>query len=291
MTIKDVAEHLGISWDVIKDIQKRHLTRRFARPKLKKLKRIAIDEICIGRGRRYVTVVLNLDDGAVVFVGEKHDAAALDPFWRSLKAAHVTLKAVAMDMWPAYTLAVRTHAPTAVIVYDHFHVIKLFNEKLSNLRRAVQREATDLLQKAVLKGTRWLLLKNPENLDDRRDERTRLEEALRLNRPLATAYYLKEDLRQFWSQPDKATATVFLADWIARAEASGVRMLQKFAKTLATHRSGLLAYYDYPISTGRLEGTNNKIKLLQRQAYGFRDREFFKLKIKALHEKKYALVG
>ena len=291
MTIKDVAAHLGVSWDVIKDIQKRYLVRCFAKPKLRKLKRIGIDEICIGRGRRYVTVVLDLDSGAVVFVGENHDAAALDPFWRSVKAAHAKLEAVAVDMWPAYSLAIRTHIPDAVIVYDHFHVIKLFNDGLSGLRRDVQREAAEQLQKKVLKGTRWLLLKNPENLDESRNERARLDEALRLNKPLATAYYLKEDLRQFWAQPDKAAAAAFLADWIARAEASGVRMLQKFAKTLAAHRAGLLAYYDYPISTARLEGTNTKIKLLQRQAYGFRDREFFKLKIKGIHETKYALVG
>ena len=92
-------------------------------------------------------------------------------------------------------------------------------------------------------------------------------------------------------QPNKAAAAAFLADWIARAEASGIFMLHKFAKTLALHRSGILAYYDYPISTGPLEGTNHKIKTMQRQAYGFRDLEFFKLKILALHETRYALVG
>ena len=170
-------------------------------------------------------------------------------------------------------------------------MFKLYNEKLSNLRRDLQREATDLLEKKVLKGTRWLLLKNPENLDDQHNERQRLEEALRVNKPLATAYYLKEDLRHFWEQPDKATAAAFLQDWIARAEVSGVRMLKDFAKTLAAHRSGLLAYYAFPISTGPLEGTNTKIKVLQRQAYGFRDVAFFKLKILGLHETKYALVG
>ena len=142
----------------------------------------------------------------------------------------------------------------------------------------------------VLKGTRWLLLKNPENLKNWK-EHERLEEALRLNQPLATAYYLKEDLRQLWEQPDKDAATAFLQDWIARAQSSGIGILIKIAKTLALYRTGILAYYDYPISTGPLEGTNNKIKTMKRQAYGFRDLEFFKLKILALHETKYALVG
>ena len=102
---------------------------------------------------------------------------------------------------------------------------------------------------------------------------------------------MKEDLRRFWEQPGKKYATFFLNDWIRRAKASGVHMLRQMAKTLDAHRSGLLAYYDYPISTGPLEGTNNKIKTMKRQAYGFRDHEFFKLKILAIHEAKYALVG
>ena len=147
------------------------------------------------------------------------------------------------------------------------------------------------MQKEVLKGIRWLLLKNPENLNDKRNERERLEEALHLNQPLACAYYLKEDLRQIWNQPDKATAEVVLHDWLRRADASGIRIVKKFAQTLATYRAGILAYYDYRISTGPLEATNNKIKTLQRQAYGFRDHVFFTLKIYALHLSTYALVG
>ena len=98
-------------------------------------------------------------------------------------------------------------------------------------------------------------------------------------------------MRQIWLQKDKASATAILQDWVARATASGIPMLIKFAKTLALYRRGILAYYDYPISTGPLEGTNNKIKTMKRQAYGFRDQEFFKLKILAIHETRYALVG
>jgi transposase len=291
MTIQDVAEHLQVSWDTIKDIQKRYLEKRFRKPRLGKLKQIAIDEIALGKGQRYLTVVLNLETGAVVFVGDGKGADALDPFWKRLQAAKAKVEAVATDMSAAYIQAVRDHLGDAVHVFDHFHVIKLFNEKLSDFRRELHREATDRMHKEVLKGTRWLLLKNPENLDPKRKERERLEEALRMNQPLATVYYLKEDLRQIWEQPDKETAARVLDDWIRRAEASCIQMLQKFASTLALHRRGILAYYDYPISTGPLEGTNNKIQTMKRQAYGFRDQEFFKLKILAIHEAKYALVG
>lgn len=291
MTIKDVAEHLQVSWDTIKDIQAKDLQRRFGKPKLHKLREIAIDEIAVGKGHHYVTVVLNLRSGAVVFVGDGKGTDALENFWKRLRRARAKVRAVATDMSAAYTRAVRDHLPQAVHVFDHFHVVKLCNEKLTALRRQLYAQAATDQERKVLKGTRWLLLKNPENLDDDRDERQRLEEALRLNEPLATAYYLKEDLRQIWSQPDKRTARRVLRDWLARARASGIRILQQFADTLDAHQEGVLNYYQYPISTGPLEGTNNKIQLMKRQAYGFRDQAFFKLKILGLHETKHALVG
>jgi transposase len=290
MTIRDVAAHLGVGWDLVKDIQKRDLSRRFARPKLKHLRRIAIDEIAVAEGHRYLTLVMDLDSGAVVFVGDGKGADALKPFWKRLRPSGARVEAVAMDMSAAYRGAVTAHLKEAVIVFDHFHVIKLFHDKLSDLRRSLSHRA-EADGKKVLKGARWLLLKNPENLDTDKDEKVRLEEALALDEPLAVAYYLKEDLRRFWEQPGKRFATAFLNDWLRRAEASGVRMLQQMARTLAAHRSGLLAYYDAMITSGPMEGTNNKIKTMKRMAYGFRDPEFFKLKILAIHETEYALVG
>src|SRR5512142_2911123 len=291
MTIRDVAMHLGVSWDVIKEIQKRDLSRRYAKPKLKHLRHIAIDEIAVAKGHRYLTIILDLESGAVVFVGDGKGAKALKPFWKRLRGRKAKIAAVAMDMAPAYREAVATHLPKAKIGCDRFHVMKLFNEKLSDLRRALYREATDVMRRKVLKGTRWLLLKAAENLAEEKDEKKRLEEALALNQSLATAYYLKEDLRQFWEQPGQKFATLFLDGWIKRAGASGIRMLQQMARTLAAHRRGLLAYYDVMITSGPMEGTNNKIKTMKRQAYGFRDREFFKLKILAIHESKYELIG
>lgn len=291
MTIQGVARHLGVSWDVVKDIQKRYLGRKFGSPKLKYLRAIAIDEIYLGKRYRFRTLVMDLETGAVVFVGEGKGAAALDPFWKRLGRIRAKIRAVAADMSTAYMQAVRENLPGAVTVLDHFHVIKLFNEKLTQLRREIYRETTDLLRREVLKGTRWLLVKNWENLNDKRNEKERLMEALRINQPLAAAYYMKEELGLLWKQQNKGSADSFLKDWIARAQVSGVRMLQKFAQTLAAHRGAILAYYDYPISTGPLEATNNKVKTMQRQAYGYRDLEFFTLKIYASHTMKYALVG
>jgi transposase len=291
MTLQDIARHLGVSWDVIKGIQKRYLIRHFSRPRLKDLKQIAIDEISIGKGHRYLSVVLDLISGVVVFVGEGKGADALEPFWKRLRRSGAEIEAVAIDMSPAYISAVIENLPDAALVFDHFHVIKLFNERLSKFRRHLYSHVKTAMEKEIIKGTRWLLLKNPENLSNKNNERQRLQEALELNQPLATSYYMKEELRLFWSQSDKASATDFLNDWISRASTSKITLLMRFANTLKAHKRGILAYYDYPISTGPLEGTNNKIKTMKRQAYGFRDKEFFKLKIMAIHNARYALIG
>lgn len=294
MTIQDVADHLDVSWDVIKAIHKRYLQTHFARPRLRDLTYLAIDEICVGRPRKFLTIVLDLVSGAVVFVGEGRSKAALNPFWKRLKRSRAKVLAVACDMARAYVSAVLENLAEAALVLDRFHVVKYFNEKLTSLRRTVQRVATGM-ERQVLKGTRWILLKNPENLcpdaDPQKDERKRLQDALEINRPLMVAYYLKEDLRQFWEQPDKEAAERFLDQWLARVEASAIPVLQRIARRLRVFRFALLAWYDHPISTGPLEACNNKIKTLQRRAYGFRDREYFVLQIQSLHLKKYALVG
>jgi len=291
MTILDVSRHLGVSWDIVKEIQKRYLTQRFSRPRLKDVRYLAIDEIAIRKGHNYLTVVLDLQSGAVVFVGDGKGAESLLPFWRHLRRSRAQVKAVAVDLSPAYTSAIMTHLPEAAIVYDHFHVIKLFNDALSNLRREIQLQAQTKGGKQAVKGIRWLLLKRSENLDETKNERQRLQTALELNAPLAAGYYLKEDLGQLWEQPNKEIASRFLDGWIERARAANIPLITTFARTLKRHRQGILAYYDYRITTGPLEGVNNKIKTLKRQAYGYRDIDFFKLRILGLHEAKYALVG
>ena len=125
MTIDDAARHLGVCWDTVKDIQKQYLQKHFARPQLDQLQHIAIDEISIGRKHRYLTLVLDLASGAVVFIGNGKGADTLKPFWDTLKNSGTQIKAVAMDMSVAYIQAVRENLPEAAIVFDHFHIIKL----------------------------------------------------------------------------------------------------------------------------------------------------------------------
>jgi len=257
MTIKDVADQLGVSWDVIKEIKKSYLQKHFSTPSLKEVRRIAIDEICIGKGHRYLTLVMDLDSGAIVFVGEGKSADSLRPFWSRLKRKRGQIDAVAMDMSAAYISAVKAHLPNAAIVFDHFHVVKLMNEKLTQLRRQLF-QAASWEQRSVLKGSRWLLLKNPENLVESRDEPSRLQDALALNSPLATAYYLKEDLRQFWDQSFRLSAQLFLWSWCTRATSTGLRPLMTIAKTLLALQEGLLNYYepDHVRPDGRYQQQN-----------------------------------
>ena len=291
MTLKDVSRLSGLGWDGVKDILKRHLARRFSRPPLAKLRYIAIDEISVKKGRGYLTLVMDLQSGAVVFVGDGKGAESLTPFWKELRGAHARILAVATDMSAAYIGAVWENLPGVPLVFDHFHVVKLMNDALTEVRRGLYHELHDVMKREVLKGSRWILLKNPETLCLERDEAKRLREALRLNEPLATAYYMKEDLRQIWNQTSKHEAKVALDSWIARARSSGVGPLTRVGKTLAGYKFGILNWYDHPISSGPMEGTNNKIKVMKRMAYGYRDMEFFKLRILAIHEAKYALTG
>jgi len=286
MTIQAVALHLGISWDTVKDIHKEHLRRRFSKPRLKDLVRLGIDEVYVGK-KRYLTIVLDLDSGAVVFIGKGKGQDAIEPFWKKLRGSGAKIEAVAMDMSGAFQAAVRKNLAQATIVFDHFHVVKLMNERLTELRRELARQAEEG-GAAVLKGTRWLLLMGQERLDE--DAWERLQKALDLNQPLATAYYLKEDLRQIWDAETLPQGRRALNQWIAKAEASGIQQLIKMANTLRDHREGILAYFKHHISTGPLEGTNNKIGAIQRHAYGYRDQEYFHLKIMASHKAREELI-
>ena len=291
MTLKDIAAFVNVGWDCIKDIVKNNLLKRFSEPSLKNTRYIAIDEVSIRKGHKYLTLVLDIERGVVLFVGNGKGADALTSFWQRLGKRKKQILAVCTDMGPGYISAVLKNLPDTPLIFDRFHAVKLMNDTLSDIRRALHHELTDIMHKTVIKGTRWLLLKNPENLSTAHDEASKLKEALRLNVPLSTAYYMKEDLRQFWEQPDRDSAEKVIDDWINRAWSSGISPLVKMGTTIKAYKSGILNWYEHRISSGKMEGTNNKIKVLKRMAYGYRDLEFFKLRILAIHEARYAFTG
>jgi len=286
--IKHVAGFLGLGWDLVKAVFKEHLTRRLKRRSLREVRVIAIDEFAIHKGQRYMTVVLDLETGQILWAAQGRDAGALIPFFRRLQQARARLEAVALDMWPAYLLAVQTVFPQVAVVHDPFHIVALVNHAIDETRRELCHTLSTTDRK-VIKGSRFLLLRAGETLDD--PARSRLEELMALNETLYQAYLLKEDLRQLWHQPNTDTAGLFLSSWIERAETTGLYHFRKLATTLKNHALQVLSWFHYPISTGPLEGLNNKIKVLKRQAYGFRDLDYFKLRLYFIHESTPAFPG
>ena len=288
--IKDVSNHLHLSWDTVKDIEKRYLYRNYNKPDISHVRHIGIDEFAVAKGHIYKTIVVDLETGRVIYIGQGKGSDALDGFWKKVAKAGIGIEAVATDLSPAFIAAVTTNLPEATLVFDHFHVVKLINDALDEIRRGIYREEKDLNKRKVIKGTRWLLLCNGKDIFDDK-YKSRLDNALKMNEPLMKAYYLKESLREIWTQVYKEQAAEVLDKWIQQAYEAKIPKLTTLANTLKAHKWGILAWYDYHISTGKLEGINNKIKTMKRQAYGYRDQKFFELKILALHDKNYAFSG
>ena len=288
MTLGDVSAVSGLGWDTVKAIVKSDLGRRYGKIDLRGVRYLAIDEFYTGRKGKFLTVVMDLESGRILWVAQGRGAEALEKFFKRLRRNRTKIEAVACDMAAGYWLAIRTHLPDAAVVFDRFHIIKLANEKLDELRRGLQREA-DILGCQYLKGSRYLILTGAENVPE--DNQEELAKALKFNQPLSVAYYLKEDLRALWGQATAAKMRRHLESWCKRAAESGIAQMVTLAKTLRTHAEGILNHFHHPISTGKLEGLNNKIKTLKRKVYGFRDQAFFILKLYSLHESKFSLSG
>lgn len=276
MTLKDAAARLDVSWDTVKEIHSNYMKRRYSPPSLDDVECIGIDEFAVKKGHVYKTIVVDLASGRIIYVGEGKGKDALADFWKRVKRKNISIKYVATDLSAAFIGSVLENCPDATHVFDHFHVMKLMNDKLDEIRRLQFNMEKDINKRKVLKGTRYLLLSNGADIYDNK-YKTRLENALAMSEPLSKAYYLKEQLREIWSQVCKEDAEAVLSDWAEQAKDSKVPQLQKMAMTI-------LAWYDCHISTGKVEGINNKIKVMKRNAYGFRDEEYFKLRLYALHD-------
>lgn len=265
----------------------RHRAQGFIR--LKDLRRLAIDEIYLGRKQKYLTLVIDQESGRIIWVGRGKASEALKGFWRRLKASGARIEAVAMDVSQAYASAGARHLSEALIVFDRFHVMKLMNEKLDDLRRELVRQAESEDAKVAIKGTRWLLLYRRENLPQ--SKARQLQEALERNRPLATAYLLKEELALAWEEQSWETMADYFCAWREKAIASGIDQLVSVAQLLTDHAEGLLTYSTTGMTSGRMECINRKIKTMLRQFYGLRDNDFLRLKLYAFHESKHKFVG
>jgi transposase len=185
MTISELSKISGLHWHAIKEIEKQYLVNKYKHIPMKDVRYLAIDEFSVRKGHKYMTVVINWQTGQVLYVGLGRASEVLDVFWKEISRWKSVIEAVAMDMWPAYIKSVRNHLPNAAIVYDWFHVVKMINHGIDQLRRKVYRDELTHQQRRVLKGSRWILLKRGSNLNASRNEYQRLQEALTLNKPLA----------------------------------------------------------------------------------------------------------
>jgi len=278
MTVSEVARHLNLDWKTVKNIDKHYLERDYGKPDLNGLSILAVDEIAIRKGHRYLTVVLDYRSGRVVFVGQDRKAETLEHFFDQLNDKQLGgIKAVVMDMWDPFIKAVKEKAPQAKIVFDLFHVVSNFNKVIDKVRNSEYQKASDE-NKPVYKGTKYLLLKNRENLKTP-EQRQHLKELLELNETISTVMILKDKLKYIWTYRYRAWADKALDYWCSLAESLNNPSLNAFVKMLNRYRYGILNHCVYPISTGKLEGVNNKIKVIKRKSYGFHDLRYFTLKI------------
>jgi transposase len=293
LPIKHVAAWFRVGWDTVKQIDRRALARRLgpvSAASLAGVRVVALDEFALHRGQRYATVALEPDTRRVLWVGRGARREDVRPFFALLgTAGRAALEAVVMDMNAAFEAEVRAQCPHVAIVFDLFHVAaKYGHEVLDRVRvdeanrvsRADRADPRTTALRRVIKGTRWLLLRNRAHVT-RPADRVRLRELLAANKALCTAYVLKDDLKHLWDYRSVAAARRFWRDWYHRAVRSRIPALVRFAKRLAPYAPGILAHCRWPLHTSVLEGVNNKIKVLKRMAYGFRDDDYFFLKIRA----------
>ncbi len=255
-TIQSVAQYLDVSWDLVKEIHCSKLRRLYGLIPLNKVEYIGIDEFSIKRGHQYMTIFVDLKTGRILKAVEGKSKEAVGPFLRTLAKKARKLKAIAMDMNSAYFWAVKESLPDVLVIFDRYHVMALMNQALDELRREHQRDL-DNLGKKTLKGSRFLLLRNYENLDD--DSRGRLQQLLKVNQPLHLMHNMKEQLRVFWAKNNYSDACKFLETWCRDAMASGIKQLSRVAKTLGGYKTGLLNYFHYKISNATVEGLVNKM--------------------------------
>lgn len=275
MTITDVSNLLGISWVAVKDIEFDYLKDKYKYIDFSMVKNIGVDELWTGSS--FLTIVRDMDDGRTLHVAEGKDGACLDEFTKQLKDAGVEIKNICIDMGAAYTKWAKDNFSDAVIIYDKFHVIKLMNEKVSQVRRQTM-NALDEEDKKNLKGHRFLLLRNEEDLAKK--SKDKLDLIRNSYKDVGEMSSFKECLRRVYKTCTcSIDAEYALTYWIKIAKETGISALKTMAKTINQKMQGIVSYFDTGLTSAAMEGFNNKIGWMTRMAYGYYDLEYFKLKI------------
>lgn len=280
MTNKAVAEMERFHHSTVKELDKLYMQKQIARAGLPAPRAIGIDELSIRKGHNYRVIVSDLDRERPIWVGgEGRTEADIDLFFKELgEKASARIELAAIDMWKPFRNSVTKNAPNARIVFDKFHIMRHLSSALDAVRRAEYKRLAGK-DRAYIKGQRYTLLSRRENLS--LDGRRALKKLLKANRRLNTAYLLKESFGQLWDYRTERGARAFFERWKQALKWQRLRPYQKFAQMIEKHWEGIASYChpDNKVSLGLVEGLNNKIRVLQRRAYGYRDEEYLKLKI------------
>jgi transposase len=278
--IKDIAEELNLHWHTVKDLEKQYLREQLRRASQPRPKVIGIDEISIRKRHVYRIVVSDLERSRPIwFGGQDRSEPSMDEFYRFLgekKAKKVRL--AVMDMWKPFRNSTRANAPQAAILFDKFHVLRHLGEALDRVRKA-EYARLEGNKRHFIKGQKYALLSHPQNLTGTARQNLRL--LLAANKRLNTAYVLKESFAQLWDYNSETWARKFFNNWRAQLKWQRLKPYEYFADMIERHWDGIAAYCkpENKVALGFVEGLNNKIRVIQRRAYGLRDEKYLRLKV------------
>lgn len=279
-TIKDVARELKLDWRTVKELEKEYMKEQLKLEGSVSPEVIGIDEISIRKGHTYRIIVSDLEKKVPIWFGGKdRSEESMNMFYDWLgpeKSAKIRL--AVMDMWKAFRKSTNKNAPGAAVLFDKFHVMRHLGESLDKVRKQEYNRLSGK-DRSYIKGQKYTLLSNRKNLS--LDGRKSLKKLLSANKRLNTAYLLKESFGQLWSYQSEGWARRFFENWKASLKWQRLKPYEKFAKMIEKHWDGLAAYSrpENKVSLGFVEGVNNKIRVIQRRAYGLRDEEYLRLKI------------
>ena len=281
-SVQAVATFYELGWHTVKAIDKMRLRASLREPEWSSIRYLAMDEFALHKGHRYATVVVDPIGRQVLWVGQGRSRETARAFFEQLPLGVAQrIQAVAIDMTTAYELEIKAHCPQAEIVYDLFHVVAKYGREVIDRVRVDQANQLrrDRPARKVLKSSRWLLLRNRRGLDER--QAVHLKELLAANQPLLCVYVLRDALKQLWFYRKPAWAHKAWQQWLQQAHSSGIAALEQFAHRLQPYWHGIVSRCRHPLNTSVVEGINNTIKVIKRRAYGYRDQDYFFLKIRA----------
>jgi transposase len=279
-TIKDVAKELRLDWSTVKALEMQYMRAQLKRYPPPKPRVVGIDEVSLRKGHVYRIVVSDLVRRRPLWFGGKdRSEESMNAFYEELGSpASGRIRLAVMDMWKAFSKSTRLHAPQAAILYDKFHVLRHLGEALDLVRRSEYARVSGP-DRRFIKGQKYTLLSSRENLTS--PGRANLRRLLKANKRLSTAYLLKESFEQMWSYRQEGWARRFFDNWKDALKYQRLPSYEKFAAMIERHWEGIAAYCrpENKVALGFVEGFNNKIRVLQRRAYGLRDEEYLRLKI------------